>query len=49
MAENHDSADVFAIPDFWKSSEWIEPSIAQPPNQFFSLNLAGKDVLVPKD
>ena len=39
MAQNPDSANPFAIPDFWKASPWLETTIDEG-NSLFSFDIS---------
>ena len=45
MSDENDEANVFAIPDFWKSSKWFDVPATGPHAggnvDFFNLNLRG--------
>jgi len=45
MAQDEDFADPFAIPDFWKTSPWLEPTTLNPDNTLFALDVASE--LIP--
>lgn len=50
MAGNHSEADVFAIPDFWKTSRWLTQLASETSASLIDPDLKRKaliDVLFP--
>jgi hypothetical protein len=41
MSDIHDEANVFAIPDFWANSKWLEQLDRESPASFFSTHFRG--------
>ncbi|OLN95678.1 Gamma-tubulin complex component 6 [Colletotrichum chlorophyti] len=43
MSEEAEYANVFAIPDFWRSSKWLEDTLPQASSGFFALSLEERE------
>ena len=41
MAAAKDTADLFAVPDFWGRSQWLEGPVDETPSSFFTNELKG--------
>lgn len=44
MAGDDNEADVFAIPDFWQTSKWLEQLIQEAPTPLFAKDLNGEPI-----
>ncbi|PNY25723.1 Spindle pole body component [Tolypocladium capitatum] len=44
MAGDENAADVFAIPDFWQTSAWLEQLVQEAPTPLFARDLHGEPI-----